>query len=238
MLQSPARRLGFVRPTSPSVSMERARLQRQSPTQWHTMPARDAEGLMQSVRQGPAVAGGQNGHSNHQTRASNAIRTLQLIAQGKQHVPAPAWIPSPGRKDRTSDTRDRDNRGMSQSPVMGLEGRAVRGSGSWQQVVQQQNRAAVARHSWHAGSGTPVRMSQRRASHRDRASETWSTGSTPSSPFPGASPRSPLGSPLYARVNKGAHSDTPGSRDWARNPTLQKAASKDHVIPRIHETNG
>ena len=212
----------MMHPASQPVTLERARLHRQmqSPTHWQTVPpARDTDVLMQALRQ--QQPGGQ------QTRASNAIRTLQLIAHGKLHMPAPAWIPSPGRKD-WSDPRDLPlDRGTSQSPVMGLEGRAMRGSGSWQQMVQQQNRAgfAGARQSWHAGS--PIRMPQRRASHRDRASDTWRTGSNPSSPFPGASPRSPLGSPLNTRVHRSPHADAHGSRDWNRISSVQRGASKD-----------
>jgi len=63
----------------------------------------------QSPTQGP-------GRNSASSRANNAIRTLQLIAQGKQHQ-------------------------RPQSPVVGLEGRAMqqsppRRSGTWQQVQQ------------------------------------------------------------------------------------------------------
>jgi hypothetical protein len=241
LLYSPGRRLSIGRPQSPSVTVESgARQHPQSPTQWN-MQGRDIDLLLQSTAR-PRGEKHEGGRSNQRVdgnqRASNAIRTLQFIAQGKQHIYGTPWAPSPGRgRGRPFEMRDGEMRGMSQSPVMGLEGRAVRGSGSWPQPAQQHQHAALvtSRHSWQAASGTPIRMSQRRLSHRERereATDTWRTGSgsSSSSPFPGASPRSPLSSPLYTRAPKSPRSDAHRIRDAHRNTAaLDSGTSKDSV---------
>ena len=207
---SPAR-AGFApwrpRPTSPMVAELAARQhQQQNLTHW----------------QSPAQKHPAHVSSHSSARASNSIRTLQLIAQaGKAQARCnspsggrpPVWAGTTrtGGGVRTSMDWDMMGgaalRGASQSPVMGLEGRSVQ---------QSPTRMMPSRNSWH---GMPF------ATARQAAAKTSSGGPNSNTsaglwPRGASSPRSPmsLGSPGITRTG------TPISRTSSRGSSAGEPA--------------
>ena len=190
---SPAR-AGFApwrpRPTSPMVAELAARQhQQQSLTHWQSPPQKL-----------PAHVS-----SHTSARASNSIRTLQLIAQaGKAQARCnspsggrpPVWAGSNRSGDGVRTSVEWETmggaglRGASQSPVMGLEGRSIQ---------QSPTRMMTTRNSWHGMPFASVRQAAVKAS-----SSPWPNSNTSASLWPRgtSSPRSPvsLGSPVLTRT--------------------------------------
>jgi hypothetical protein len=178
---SPAR-AGFApwrpRPTSPMVAELAARQHQQhGPTH----------------RQAPAQKHPAHVSSLSSSRASNQIRTLQLIAQGGK--PQPRCNSPSGQPLRLGLEADINHlvvgglRGATLSPVMGLEGRSVH---------QSPSRMMAARNSWHGMPSASARQTTMRSSSPWPDENTHHTYNTynPASPWPRpasspCSPRSP-----------------------------------------------